>query len=253
MGTKELIDTNETLNGTIAPEKIIDVLRETLVKFELSSSIEKQKEVMSDFYKKVDDWEVILINPAKHKIWLQGPIRFFERKNRYSRLDRIKAFLSKGLILKEKEIFRYADITSNIKFPVELTLSPVHSFSANSSEENKFYYTVFSVLKSIEYILDRVENNLAVYKKPAGIVAMNTTVFNLKEISRLTGAQLSALTNSIETIPFAKLISDSEVGVVTNLGFESYKDLMKNTSDVQTKVNWDFNWQKVKCQLFKNK
>lgn len=231
MKAKELIDISEMTSGTISSDKVINLLRKTLKNFELSTTIEEKREVISKFYKDVEDWEIILAHPAEHKIWLQGPIRYFELNNEYSLSHRIKAFFKKGILLNKKETIRYADIVSNTKFPVELTLPPIHSFSAISAKENKFYYTAFSVLKNIEHVLDRIEDSLAVYKKPAGIVAMNGTIFNIKEMSKMTGSNMSSLTNSIETAPFSQLISDSEVGLITNIGFESYKDSIGENLD----------------------
>lgn len=236
MKKREVIDTSEILSGSIPSKEVIDELEKTLVKFELAENLNQQREIIDSFYENVKDWEIVLAHPAKHRIWLQGPIRYFEIEQEYSTFERIKAFISKGLLLSEREVIRYADILSNTKFPMELTLPPVHSFIANSSEESKFYYSVFFALRNIEGIMDKMESELAVYKKPAGIVAMNSTVFNINEMNKLSGNKMGELKETIETIPFSDLISKSEVGVLTSFGFEKYEGLERGNRNEQRKL-----------------
>lgn len=228
MRKREIVDTSEVLSGSISSEEVISVLEKTLVEFESAKSEEEQTNVINNFYKNIGDWEILLAHPAECKIWLQGPIRYFEAEREYSISERIKAFFSKGLLLKNKEVMKYADILSNTKFPVELTLTPVHSFLANTNEKSKFYYSVLLVLRNIRAILDKIDNKLAVYRKPAGIVAMNNTVFNINEMNKLSGNNMGKLKHTIETAPFSNLITQSEVGLITELGFEKYEDLERD-------------------------
>ena len=216
---KNLIDSTEILQGSVSTEEVISTLHEVITNLNSSNTHEEEKQIIESFYHKVEKWQVILIKPHQYKIWMQSPMEYYETKRRIGFLERARHFLARGAIVGSESTERYAGIMSNTTFPLEVDLNPLQTIVAMESREGKFYFAVTSILKRIkDFIVEHGVEELAIYERPAGIVAMNNSKHYLNEIGKLTHMEMSQICESIEVVPFSNLIDKSVIESSYNTG-----------------------------------
>lgn len=214
---KRIINNDDLFEGAIRTSNVINTIGKTLNVLENSPSKSEKENAINIFYDDVKKWQIIIIKPNNDKIWMQAPMSYYEVERTFSFAERMSFLFKKGIIVNETIKERYADIRSNMKYPVELILEPVHAIAAKSSEHTRTHYTLIALLNSIKDIInDNIDNGLAIYEKPYGVIAANKSKYHLSEMERLTGVLTSNIQSSIEVVDFSSLVKDSLIFMDSN-------------------------------------
>lgn len=217
----------EIMENSIPAIKIMEEIRKTILKIEETNDEKLKKQYIEDFYKKADSWQIIIAKPKGSYVWMQIPIMYQEKERKVSLLERIKILFTQGIWIKPQITEKYADMLSNLKFPMEMELEPMDFIFAKSSEIDKFYYSaIYLTGKMMATMLKSNSSSLAIYDKPNGIIAMNNVNYWLGEITKQGLADTSYLQSTLRTATIAELIRDSTVEMI------GIKDYIKNKETI---------------------
>lgn len=206
----------EIMENSIPAIKIMEEINKTILKIEETNDEELKKKYMEDFYKKADSWQIIIAKPKDSYVWMQIPIMYQEKEREVSLLKRIKILFTQGIWIKSQVTEKYADMFSNLKFPMEIELEPMDFIFAKSSEIDKFYYSaIYLTGKMMATMLKTNSSSIAIYDKPNGIIAMNNVNYWLGEITKQGLADTSHLQSTLRTATISELIKDSTVEMVS--------------------------------------
>lgn len=217
----------EIMEDSIPAIKIMEEINKTILKIEGTNDEKLKKKYIEDFYKKADSWQIIVAKPKDSYVWMQIPIMYQEKERKLSLLERIKILFTQGVWIKPQVVEKYAEMLSNLKFPMEIELEPMDFIFAKSSEIDKFYYSaIYLTGKMMETMLMSNSSSLAIYDKPNGIIAMNNVNYWLGEMTRQGLADTSHLQSTLRTATIAELIRDSTVEMI------GVKDYIKNKEPI---------------------
>lgn len=204
------------LNDTIPVELILQKLDSVSAKLESNQYSEEEKqEFISQFYEEVKSWEIIIgqLYGMPNHVWLQIPVVYHEVEHTISFWKRAKILFKQGLIMSPKVTERYADVVSNIPYPLEMPIDNYDSvLSKNSKEVNRFYCTAsYLIVKIVEILKQFNLAYIAVYKAPQGVIATNGLNSWLTELEKHNKLNLTSFKDSLTRIPFAELLKGSTI------------------------------------------
>lgn len=212
----------EIMENSIPVMRIIAEINKVVNDIEGTNDKDLQKQAIREFYEKADLWQIIVTKPEDTYIWMQIPIIYHESEREAKLSERIKFFFKRGIWIEPKIIEKYADILSNVTFPMEMELEPMDFIYAKSNEIEEFYYSVVYLLgKIITAMMKAGSEEIAIYNKPDGIIAMNQVNYWLEEVNKQGLANTGHLQNTLKTATISELLKDATIEMV---GVEEYMD-----------------------------
>lgn len=203
---------SELMENTIPTVDVMIELNRTIVELQNAESDEELQACIDNFYNRVDSWQIVVAQPQDTLVWMQTPMKYYEVKKEYSFTDRLKILYNEGIWINHEVTEKYAEITSNTKVPMEIPLDPLTYSFAKDNKVERFYFTLFSLARDIiEAMIREKTSEVAVYKKPYGIVAMNRVNYWVDELEKETKVDTKHLKESLTTISFSDLIKNAKL------------------------------------------
>lgn len=203
----------ELMENAIPTIDVIEKINNVILKLETTRNTEHRKKYIKDFYKEVENWQILISKPKDNLVWMQIPMKYYEVTREFTFAERMKVLINRGIWIQPKITERYADMVSNTKYPMEIPLNLMNFLSSTANSEEKFYYTINNLMVKIVAILSE-SDSIAVYEKPYGIVAMNKVNYWITQLGKKTRVDISHLQQSLETIPFSDLIRKSSISII---------------------------------------
>lgn len=208
---------SELMENTIPTIDVIMELNKTIIELEDAENDEELNNCIENFYNRIDSWQIVAAQPKDTLVWMQTPMEYYEIEKEHSFTDRLKILFDKGIWVESEVTEKYAEIASNTKIPMEVSLDPLNFYSAEKSEIDKFYFSLRNLARDIiEAMIRTSTSHVAVYEKPYGIVAMNKVNYWVSQLEKETKVNTRSLRESLETVPFSYLIKNSKLKVNTN-------------------------------------
>lgn len=204
----------ELMENTISIPNIIEKLSSVTKKLSDEKSTDLKKKYIEEFYKEVENWQIMVSQPQDSIIWMQIPMKYYEVEEEFTFMQRIKILIKEGIWIKPKIVKRYADMISNTNFPMETPLDLFEFFDSSAKNEDKFYYSVMSLIpKIVSVLVESDSNSIAIYERPYGVIAMNKLNYWINQLEENTEINTGPLKSTLEIVPFSDLIRDSRLSM----------------------------------------
>lgn len=226
---------SELIANALPKELIVNTLEDILIKLE-SNDLSGEKSIyIENFFEAISNWQIVVTTPKDITIWLQMPLKYFELKREFNFKDRLKIFKDEKVWVPPVIIERFADMISNVKVPVEIELSPLHSLLASVTDDNEVYYPIAYLLKNILQMIESENSEtVAIYEKPYGVIAMNTMTHWLNKIEQETMIKTEAVKSSLRTIDFSELITTATLtSSVPDEKIKEFQEKLRTIPDME--------------------
>lgn len=201
---------NELMSDVLPTDSVINEFKDILIKLEKVKDIEEGNILIERFYDKIKNWSIIIIDNNSTFVWVQLPMKYYKGDRKLNFKERLRILYEEYEWVPPVVTTRGANVVSNITFPMEVKLSKCDYEVAINSDESKFYYTVFNLIVNIiEIMVHYKSKNVAIYKSPAGVVAMNRMKRWIDEVSKDANVDTEVLTSSLNVKSFSELIEQS--------------------------------------------
>lgn len=230
---------SELMKDAIPALEILEKLNDVIMKLEETNDVEMKKKHIDDFYEKIKNWQILISKPQGHYIWMQIPMKYYERTINFSLKDRLSILFKKGVWIKPKVTEKYADMVSNTKFPMQVKLDPIEFILATNNKHDRFYCTIVSLIGKILGIMSDAQSfSVAVYEKPNGVIAMNNVDYWMSQLGKQTGINTNPLRESLQVMNFVDLIKTA------TLDLTNYENLVHGKKNVEKLIKVEKEFKK---------
>lgn len=198
------------MEDAISIESAESTFKKFIEDFKNHKSKGELKNIVNNFKETLKSWEIVAIEMNNQKVWIQTRIEEIEIKRTLDFKARMKLLLRDKILYKGESFEKLFKIRISEKTPMNIELESLNLLSSEYSKEYGVYYSITHLLDTVipKLIKQNVEN-IAIYKKPDGIIAANRITSYIRNVARENSINLSPLEETVEVENFFDFISNS--------------------------------------------
>lgn len=217
------------MEDAISIESAESMFKKFIEDFKNHKSKSELKNIVNNFKETLKSWEIVVIEMCNQKVWIQTGMEEIEVKRTLDFKTRMKLLLRDKILYKGESFEKIFKISISEKVPMNIELESLSLLSSEYSKEYGVYYSITHLLdKVIPKLMKKNVENIAIYKKPDGIIAANRITSYIRNVARENSINLSSLEETVEVENFFDFISNSTFVEKTNILKEKIIYLWKN-------------------------